>query len=79
MTFKELRAKHKKELKRSKEIDRATEKTARERAKVKKKICSKIHCLDCPFLRTNKCRDFVNDGDFSHLWDWYKGKGERTT
>jgi len=77
MTFKELKAKHKENLKWSRKIDRANEKTAREREKVEKKICSKIHCLDCPFFRTNKCREFVNDGDFSHLWDWYKGEGGR--
>lgn len=78
MTFKEARAKHKKDLKRSKEIDKANEKIAREKAKVEKKICSRIHCLECPFRQTDKCREFVKDGDFSHLWDWYKGKGELT-
>lgn len=73
MTFKEARQIHEKGLKRSREIDKANERIEREREKVKKKICSNIHCLDCPFYRTNKCREFVNDGDFSSLWNWYRG------
>jgi len=78
MTFNEARKKHKQDLKRSKAIDKANEKKEKEREKVKRKICCKIHCLECPFCRTDKCREFIKNGDFSHLWNWYKGVVENT-
>ena len=74
MTFRDARARRKEGLKKSRKIDSQREKIAVEKARIKKKICGKIYCDDCIYEMTDKCVEFVKDGDFSALLNWAKGK-----
>lgn len=74
MTFRDACAKKRKWLKESRKIEKQLEKSHRKKARIKAKICNKIDCTDCFFSMTDKCVEFVKDGDFSALLNWAKGK-----
>ena len=72
MTFEEAKQKRKEEEKQQKFSKKKQNRLIRKRAKLKRNLCRKISCRDCPFGNNPHCVVFGNSSDFSPVENWMK-------
>ena len=72
MTFEEAKQKRKEEEKQQKLSKKKQNRLIRKRAKLKRNLCRKISCRDCPFGNNPHCVVFGNSSDFSPVENWMK-------
>ena len=72
MTFKEAKQKKKEDMKRQRALKKKNVKLSKKRWKLRRTLCNKINCEDCPFESSHDCVAFGASSDFTIVENWIK-------